>query len=724
MNTIIRVNRPFAHRGASLLEVLVVILVLGVGMLSMAKIHALILRDGGSANNRAIAMTLAQHKIDELRGFKCPLGGAGGCTLTGGETDFNSIVAGNDGSAITTLGGTALVESYNRSWTMTNWYLCLDADDADGDGNSTESLTTNTNCGKSYPDYKTIIVTVTWTDSNGAQSVSLTTSIYATDAYSMAEASGGAGSSFPGPQVGYTPIGVPDSVPVSIGDSSSKESSQATPKVTQGGDTTAVFFDQTSYTTGGTALSQDEWATISCVCNFGGSGSGMTPTREVWNHTTQKLEIELGVSTTKTVGTSNPTGSINTLEEQLCADCCRDHHDTSGTTYPKYDPVRYTADPSGNFEANGDHKHYRDADNDGTIESGESFTTGEYLESCRFRRVNGLYRLYQDWRMVDFTVMPRDGYLDVDATDYLAYLDTALAYFGLNNGPAPDKADLPGRNFIELILGQQAQVLGRALYIDTIYNCRHDTSNPGHCASGSDPTTANSTHISDVGAIKTAGGSWKKGIPFAEVNLTLFAHWTSDQSTRVSVTDQTVDSIIDPINNYYGTYSRGRVVGGTSTGAAVITALTRRGNTSLTSGVTTAELPIDIPDLNETLSDNITVTRVAGGADGTITGSFTRGDAQATTSLANNDIRKTNTTGVTCTATTGLGFSCTVPSGWSGNIWFVQNPHEFYRCVGGVRTEITEAAPLQFSSIASGSTNSVAGLMTCMGACTTPCPKL
>ena len=39
-------------------------------MLGISKLNTLLIRDGGTANNRAIAVSLAQEKLDDLRGFK------------------------------------------------------------------------------------------------------------------------------------------------------------------------------------------------------------------------------------------------------------------------------------------------------------------------------------------------------------------------------------------------------------------------------------------------------------------------------------------------------------------------------------------------------------------------------------------------------------------------------------------------------------------------------
>lgn len=746
-----------SEAGSGLLEVLVLILVMSVGMLAMGKMHTVLIRDGGTANNRAIATSLAQEKLDDLRAFKWthPGANAEGCGVgVYCYTEINDNLGGGelaDGSlriaqGTRTLGNTI----FTLNWDVTGEFYYCD-EDANGAIEPQSANCTVTPPGpKTFPDFKRVTITVSWTDQNDADLsttahdahvVALNSVIYGAN-HTASTLASPSGTGSEGPKVTYTPLGVPDAMPIAIGDSKSKEAPQATPRIRQGGDTILTTFGQTTYSTpDNTITNQEDWATISCICTFNGTGPGMTPAREVWRPTVGttpgRLETELGKMVTKAVGVSNPTGSINTLDEQLCAHCCRDHHETGLTdhpNYPKYDPVRYEDQsnyPTEHYESNGDHKHYRDLNNNGVLESNENVTSGDYLESCRFKRVDGIYRLFQDWRMADMTVMPRDGYLAVPETQvaYSAYLDAALAYhaLGLGSDPAPSKSTLlPDRNFVELIQYQQSQILSRALYVDTIYQCRYDATDPtGACPSGSDPNAEDTIYVSEVLALKTAGLSWKKHLAFAEVNLTLFANWASSAPTRVSVTDMPVDEIADPVNNYYGTYSRGRAVGEVDTDEATISAVARRGNTSLTSGVTMDELSIDLDDQTDVLDDAIIVTRVGSASSNqTISattytsdnlGGVRKGDDAATDIYT---VHVSNTAGVTCTATTGLAFSCTVPNNWSGNMWFVYPANEFYQCVNGVKTQITEANPLIFSGV--NAPRSVTGLLVCKGNCLCP----
>lgn len=48
-------------------------------------------------------------------------------------------------------------------------------------------------------------------------------------------------------------------------------------------------------------------------------------------------------------------------------------------------------------------------------------------------------------------------------------------------------------------------------------------------------------------------------VPFNELNLTLLANWSLDDQSYATVTNETVKTIVDASQNYYGTYSRGRL---------------------------------------------------------------------------------------------------------------------------------------------------------------------
>lgn len=71
-----------------------------------------------------------------------------------------------------------------------------------------------------------------------------------------------------------------------------------------------------------------------------------------------------------------------------------------------------------------------------------------------------------------------------------------------------------------------------------------------------------SSHLAAVQALLSANDpQWQQLVLFYDINLTLLASWHSDNPVIATVSDETMENIIDPVNHYYNTYSRGRVTG-------------------------------------------------------------------------------------------------------------------------------------------------------------------
>ncbi len=685
------------QRGFSLIESLVSALILGIALFGLAGFHAAALKDGSLVKARSAAASLAQEKLDDLRSFTRladdpSTTGVDECAtptfcfseiaasdtinvnLGGGREDADGNLLLPSGTVYLDppLNTKTYIDNYSRAWTVT----C--ATETAGSALSFSGTCTGATA-------KLAIVTISWTDSKSvSQSVSLQSVIYAMDPLRLALGTASSVSSQK-PKVGYTPIGVPDGVPVEMESGKFKESSKPAPDVSQHGHSTQVTFDTTSYSTDGNVATEiDESVTISCVCEFNGTGQGMTPSRMVWDATMQKLVMEQGKQVPKVIGRKPITGQAAN-QPALCDICCRDHHDVAGTTYPKYDAARYEADSVNNFDS-GNHKHYL-YDGSGNLTAA---TTGNYLEACRFKRVDGSFGdpnlidtnklahgLLQDWRMVDLVVMPKDNYLSVDTSlaKYEAYLSTAMTYYG--NIPAvgssPDKASLAPRNFLQLVQGQAAQLLARGVYVDKIY-CAYGDSVCGN------PTQTNAKYYSDVATIRSNSGAWKKHIPFYEVNLSVLATWASGNVPAIAVANDPVQDILNVDTGYYTTYYRGRVTGGATAGTATITATTRISNTGVTSGVLSSSTSppgpggyaLDPHDAANIQSDSITVTRLASGATFGISGNLNRTGSPAANPPKQNTWGATASgSGVTCISignANNPGYSCTVPSGWTGSI--------------------------------------------------------
>lgn len=641
--------------GTGLIEVLVAILVLAVGMLGMSKLNALLIRDGGTANNRAIAVSLAQEKLDDLRGFKwiSPNSSYGeGCGA--GIFCFSEIVTDAGGyeapvsgtlrfpTGDVTVGNT----SFSRTWTVVD----------------------NTS-------FKLVRVTVSWTDQNGNATEFLESAILADDAGITAFGAGGAGVVKNGPKVAYTPKGVPDVVPLTISTGTSRETSRPLPDVSSKGLSVSSQFSSVNYDADGEQI-QEDFVTLNCSCQFAASASA----NPAAYFTYDKGSLFVKYPKTSAEKVNKITGVAVTAQgdsqDPLCNTCCADHHDkTTDTTTALFDPER----PSGDY-ANGNHKHYyySDANNPNLILNEVAENAGNnYLEACRFLRVDGIYRIMQDWRLSDVAVMPKDGYLvngSTALTNYKTYVESVVKGQAKTDGGTDttwSKSGLSTRTLTERSAGP-IQLLARGIYVDKVY---------------SGPRTLDATYYSGIVAPTPTIGLDK--IPFNEVNVTLLASWASSNTGVVTVTNEEIKDITSATSDYYGVYNRGRanVVSGNG-GSANITAYVLPSNSGLTGGTTRAtfsstvdydinlaqsgtigyssEIGIDRHDHRSALrkSDAINIARTGSVSTGsrTVTGTLQLGNSSG-------DLSKLSVSSP-CTVSSATGntttFSCNVLETFAG----------------------------------------------------------
>ncbi len=89
-----------AREGMTIVEVMIAIVVLGVGMLGLAGISLTVGKQYGHAARQADAATIVQSRFDSLSSIGCqslaPSGAQGGTTVTRGITERWSVTDGND----------------------------------------------------------------------------------------------------------------------------------------------------------------------------------------------------------------------------------------------------------------------------------------------------------------------------------------------------------------------------------------------------------------------------------------------------------------------------------------------------------------------------------------------------------------------------------------------------------------------------------------------------
>ncbi|MCM2341283.1 MAG: hypothetical protein NDI87_09005, partial [Rhodoferax sp.] len=254
--------------GTGLIEVLVAILVLAVGMLGMSKLNALLIRDGGTANNRAIAVSLAQEKLDDLRGFKWigPTSSYGeGCGA--GIFCFSEIIPVPLTSPLTpelpgdTSDNTGGHEKSDGNLTFPTGSVTV------GNTSFTRTWTSVRQIG-----FVLVTVAITWTDQNGAASEILTSAIWGDDAGVTAYGAAGPVLYLPGPVVKAQPGVLPDVVPVTIIGETKRETSKPLPDVSSKGLSISTEFSSVNYDDDG-EQTQEDFKTLNCTCQFAANGS-------------------------------------------------------------------------------------------------------------------------------------------------------------------------------------------------------------------------------------------------------------------------------------------------------------------------------------------------------------------------------------------------------------------------------------------------------------------
>jgi Tfp pilus assembly protein PilV len=506
------------QKGVGLIEVLIAGLVFAVGITAVVQLQGTFFKSSSAAHARSIAMSIAQEKIEDLRGFQV--------TDSSGPTNtkfyFTAITPNAGGRCNTFSNGicTSLVlpsgpvpnTIYNRSWAVTNYYY-------------NGGVLTTTPSGDIVQ--KAITVTVAWTDNDGsAQTASLSTVINkisgAASTGLLANSIGGSGEK---PVVTYTPSTDTHVTPISVGTDTKRETLVPSSQ-TVGGYSRTKFIAYT-YGIGGTLIRQEEFENVACDCRFNGiSGNDLNPfddtdtsddatytaAHHLWNTATDTyVDVDGDLVSGKVKGCVQGGGSnCASNPEPLCNICCKDHHDATTAAY-KFDPFRSSDDFT-----SGDHNHYH-----GT----NPVTSGEYLEACRLKRVNGFWRVFQDWNLVKFTVLPLSDLTDITTkATYTTYVQAVIdehleesKVSGENLSSPPVKPSTLNHtvssNYVTMAVGDKRELTARAVYLDFI----------------------DSDHLTHVKNKKTANQDYLLHLPFYEMEVAPVSNWLSDTPATVNV---------------------------------------------------------------------------------------------------------------------------------------------------------------------------------------------
>lgn len=488
--------------GFSLVEVMIALLVLALGILGISKLQSTLIRNSSDANQRAVAASVGQEKIDELKSFIEVSGGANSYVATIVDDD-DQVARGN--------------YVFDLEWTVKDYfYAYTDPLEAAEDEDEVTIPVGET----PIPDFKLLNLTVSWTDELGEeQNINLSTMIdgYAPSLTSLTEKSNSGGQL---PDVTYTPSGDPRVVSVELGNDTKRETLVPSAQTIDG--ISRTKFTAYTYNENNILLRQEDFENVACECQFDGESTIDEPSRRVshpeWNEVLNTYTDTPGELVAGKVK-GQVTGNVNNADP-MCSVCCKDHHDDG--VGKKYDPFRSADD----YEANGNHKHYNGTE--------VAVTSGTYLESCRMKLVNGIWRVYQDWNMVGFKVIPLPEISDANTgieTAYASYANELIAAHIDESKVSGENLTTPPvipeeiiytdpTNYVEMAVNDpvtgEIQLSGRAIYLDFM----------------------DSEHLTNVQNEKDAGGDYLEDVPYYEVEVVDVTNWSSGDDEIVDIGPQ------------------------------------------------------------------------------------------------------------------------------------------------------------------------------------------
>jgi len=351
--------------GFSLIEVMLAVLVLSIGILGVSKLQTSLIRSGSDANSRAVAASLGQKKIDDLRRFihlttnRTDIPDAWASTLPPTSLAFNHI-AGNAGGLINS--GTTTVGNivYSVSWAVDDYYYT----------GLNQVATTTAPSGISHSDFKMASIIISWDDVGGERkNVTLDSVIEARSPVftGLGEDSSSAGYA---PIAKYTPQAAPDVVPITIDvDGVKKETTKPLPELSNKENSTEVLFETVTYNTDKDTLKREEFRTVACRCKNAGTSGYVRKGLTTWDNVESELvDITYVVTSSGDTAEVDDKGDKSTISEN-CRFCCINGREGNGVT------------------SNG-------------------------FQVCRLKRVDGILRVFSPWKMIAFNLVPASYFND------------------------------------------------------------------------------------------------------------------------------------------------------------------------------------------------------------------------------------------------------------------------------------------------------------------------
>jgi len=521
-------NNP-NQKGFSLIEVMIAVLILGVGILAVSKLQGTLIKSGADATERSAAASLIQRKADDLRRFihittsEATVPDVWSSAITSPLAVAYNHIATNKGGLLANGPTTVDNTVYDLAWTVKDYYY-----------SGTDTKATTTPSAAAYPDFKMAHIKATWDSASSINNVvSFDTVIEAyrpsSTALNTSPTTGGTG-----PVIPYDPQQQPDVVPITLGiDGLKKETTKPLPDLSKKGFSTLVKFETVSYNVSLDTVRREEFQTLVCRCSGGSAEDTQIYGLTTWDVTDEKIiditSIRSGVNITK----RNVDDGGGEKQSPLCFTCCEDGDVLSG-----------------NFKV------------------------------CRTKRIDGILRMFDPWKMIAFNVIPATYFNDANGkTGMTSTLqqDNITLYSNytasLIRSVLAANADASAYNGYTTVnntfINNTSQFTNGTIY-HTSFDKDYGETIQARAIYMDFPPNGIYTKIENQTTLYTAATVPLDRIPFYEVNMTELAGWVpnpdNDSSTFANPytgehTDadcsNTVNCITDEILNDAGAYSRG-----------------------------------------------------------------------------------------------------------------------------------------------------------------------
>lgn len=387
--------------GFSLIEALIAVLVLATGLLALTALQGALIRSSADAKARSLIVAYAQSEMERLRLAGVP------------NVEDVSGLSSADDPELRQLAADAGLGSITQSLTVSQWV-------ANAAGDFTQ-FPDESGGAPVDPYFRDVTIALSWTDATGkGRSLSMSTSMSSlTLTHDKVLVERG-----PPEDAGLRPVVrrefslTEGMIPLAMGDGQDTAATNPKPLLVGRNDDTLVSdtrFEVLTYNLGDNLGTNGfarfnkriETAVVGCKCQFGTGGFASNGNDVAtdnflkasvfrpayWDGDSYKDPVRVG-----SAATSSPANGA--VQSEFCDVCCRDHKDEGYATGPRFRPWPEQT------SANPNHQHFL-PDSSGVL---QPVTTGEYVESCRLIRVNGMWRVTSDPRLEDMAMLPTDVY--------------------------------------------------------------------------------------------------------------------------------------------------------------------------------------------------------------------------------------------------------------------------------------------------------------------------